>query len=120
MGLGAAVLVWLPFEDSSGLGAILLAAGLCSWAAAYLLREAGTSPRQLILRSAAIGVLGGLLVSPVAFFLMSLKSGLHAHPQPDYSPVEIQAVFSRTAYYAASGFLLGLASALLRIARSEP
>jgi hypothetical protein len=93
---------------------MLLAAGLCGWGAAYLLREPGSSSRQLILRSAAVGLLAGLLVSPLAFTLMSLKSGLHAHPQPDYSLEQIQAIFSRTPYFAATGLLLGLASALFR------
>lgn len=120
LGLGAAVLVWLPFEENSDLVAILLAAGLCSWAAAYLLREPLTSPWHLIWRSALVGVVAGLLVAPIAFGLMSVKSGLHSHPQPDYSGEQIQALFSRTLYFAASGLLVGLASALFRFAGREP
>ena len=119
LGLGAAILVWLPFEESSEIIPILLAAGLCSWAAMRLLADAEATPNRLVLRGIAAGALAGLLVSPAAFSLMSIKSGLHAHPQPDYTVAQIQEVFFRTQYFAASGFLLGLASALYRLARQE-
>jgi hypothetical protein len=118
-GLGAVILLWLPFEEDSQLTAILLAAGLCSWAAVPLFSGSEVSDRRMILRSAVVGGLAGLLVSPTTFLLMSLKSGLHAHPQPDFMPAQILAVFSRTQYFAVSGMLLGLASALFRIARQE-
>jgi hypothetical protein len=120
IGLGAAVLIWLSLEENKILPAILLATGLCSWAAVNLLRESGTSSRQLIFRSAAVGLLAGLLVSPVAISLIIIKGGLHTHPQPDFSPDQIQAVFSRMIYFTVSGFLLGMASALFRIASREP
>jgi hypothetical protein len=119
LGLGALVLLWLPFEDSHAWPALLLAALLCGWAAARLVWQAESKPERLLLRSGLAGALAGLLVSPMAFGLMSLKSGLHAHPQPDYLPAQIRAVFSSTPYFVISGLLCGLASALYRLARLE-
>lgn len=111
------VLVWLPFEDHSPLGALTLAAGMCTWLAWRVLHAPLASSRQVWGRYALAGIVGGLAVAPLALLLMAVKTGLHTHPVPDYTAAQLQSTIDRILIFGISGLLIGLGSAAWRLAR---
>jgi len=115
--LGVLVLVWLPFEDHSPLGAISLAAGICTWLAVRALWTTIPSSRQVWGRYALVGAVAGLGVAPLALLLMAMKTGLHAHTTPDYTAVQLQSTIERILIFGVSGLLVGLGGAVWRLAR---
>jgi hypothetical protein len=117
--IGAAVLLWLPFEDVSAAVVLLFAAAINAWWGARLLLATPNDRRALLLRYALVGMLAGLAVTPVALLLMAFKSGAHGHNLPDFSYDQILAVILRTPVWTAAGLLLGLGGALLRLSRMK-
>jgi hypothetical protein len=82
----------------------------------YLLSVQPGAPHY-VLRHLLVGSLAGLAVTPLALFLMALKTGLHGHSAPDFTLEQMQMVLYRTPIWVAVGLLLGLGVALLRLAR---
>jgi hypothetical protein len=111
------VLVWLSFEDHSPLGALTLAAGMCAWLALRYLQTPLPTSRQVWGRYALVGAVAGLAVAPLALLLMAVKTGLHAHPAPDYTAAQLQSAIDRILIFGISGLLIGLGSAAWRLAR---
>ncbi len=118
--LGIGILVWLPFEERSELGVLLISGAICTWSAFWILRVRVESEKQLLLRHGVIGAGAGLLIVPVALLLMALKTGLHGHGTPDFTVGQMQLVLSRVPYFIISGFLVGVGSGLWRVTMRGP
>lgn len=105
--LGTALLFWLPFEDTNETMAILFAYIISVWLiAALLLRNKHRSPFPIFYFIFA-GILAGAIVTPLILSLMVFKTGLHAHPVPDYSYEQIISIIRRTPIWLTSGFFIG-------------
>lgn len=112
--LGILVLVWLPVEESSALGVLVIAGLLCTWGGIWLLFKTGSYRRHGIVRHVLIGGLAGFFVVPAAITLMAIKTGIHEHGTPDFTFEQMQAVFSRIPYFIFGGVLVGAGIGLLR------
>jgi hypothetical protein len=117
--LGIGVLVWLPIEEQSELGVLVISGAVCTWAAVWLFVKPIDSDRQLIVRHSLVGAGAGLAIAPLAILLMAFKSGIHGHGTPDFTVAQMQFVLSRTPYFVLSGALVGLGSALWRLSRRD-
>ena len=117
--LGIGVLVWLPIEERSELGVLVISATLCTWAAVWILAKPYNSGNQILLRYGLVGAGAGLAMVPLAILLMAFKSGIHGHGAPDFTVPQMQSVLSRTPYFLLSGLLVGLGSGLWRLARKN-
>jgi hypothetical protein len=119
LALGIILLLWLPIEDMSERGPVLLAAAVCGWWAARFLVPVRPQDRGFWLRHLFCGALAGLATTPVALLLMIFKSGLHGHAAPDFTPAQMQSVIIGTPLWVGSGILLGFGSALARFAKEN-
>ena len=117
--LGIGVLVWLPVEERSELGVLLISGAICTWSAIWLLSRPVPDDKHLIMRHVLVGTGAGLLIAPVAILLMAFKSGIHGHGTPDFTISQMQDVLSRIPYFVLSGFLVGLGSGLWQLARRD-
>lgn len=122
--LGVAVLVWLTLEDRGARSAerlaLLFAALTCALIAVRLSLAWGlwsAPPRLLALP--LLSAAAGLAVVPLALVFMALKTGLHAHPTPDYTPEQIVWVVSRAPAWALAGLLAGCSLVLLRLRQDQ-
>lgn len=115
--LGIIVLIWLTIEDENTIGVVLISGALCLWTALWVLIRPVEGGTKIILRHSLAGIGTGLAVAPVALLLMALKSGIHGHGTPEFSIAQMQAILSRTPFFALSGLLVGLGSGVLRLAR---
>ena len=90
--LGILVLVWLPVEESSVLGVLVIAGLICTWGGIWLLFKTGSYRRHGIVRHVLIGGLAGFFVVPAAITLMAIKTGIHGHGTPDFTVEQMQAL----------------------------
>ena len=105
IGLSIFFIFWLPIEDTSFVPGLVfawlwLAAGGIWWR--YRLSGQG-KPVKLI----SLGLVGGLLVSPLAVFLLLFKNALHAHGFPDFSFSELITVIYLTPIFVLIGLIIG-------------
>jgi hypothetical protein len=115
--LGVALLLWLPFEDS-GIDVVLAFSTLiCGWCALRFLLSIPPGRENWLRRYVFAGALAGLAVSPLAFLLMALKTGLHGHPSPDFTVGQLREVLASTPLWLLAGLLLGFGSGLWRATR---
>ncbi|MFN2265446.1 MAG: hypothetical protein ACK2UM_14385 [Anaerolineales bacterium] len=112
--VGLAVFLWLPGEESSEIGAVVIAALICTWLAAMLFFKISPGDKNLFLKHIFIGIGYGLLIAPMGIFLMAMKTGLHGNGIPDFTIHQLQSVLSRMPYYLVAGFMLGAGIGLLR------
>jgi hypothetical protein len=112
--LGAVILVWLTIEETREFGVLVISGLICTWGAAYFLYRTKLGRRQMVLWHVAVGGMAGLLLAPLAILLMALKSGIHGHGTPDFTPGQLQAILSRARIYILAGILIGAGSGLLR------
>ena len=117
--LGTGVLVWLPVEERSELGVLVISGAICTWSAVWLLIKPFLNEKQLIMRHILVGTGAGLILAPLAILLMALKSGIHGHGMPDFTVSQMQDILSRIPYFVLSGFLVGVGSGLWRLAMRE-
>ena len=103
--LGIGILIWLPIEEGSELGVLLISGAICIWSAIWILRVPVKNDKQLLLRHAIVGVGAGLLLAPMAIILMALRTGIHGHGTPDFTVGQMQDILSRMPYFVLSGFL---------------
>ncbi len=109
-GLGCAA--WFAYEDRGLTAVVLLAAVLClaagltAWA-----RLQRTSVVRLGRRSAGAlsGLLAGTAVGPGAALLILIKTGLHAHPLPDFTAGDLEAALSIWPAWTGAGLAAGWA-----------
>jgi hypothetical protein len=107
--VGAAWLVWLLLvEDRRPTGALAFAALFCALAGTQVWSRQSLPARQRGMALAALGLAAGLAISPLALLLMAIKTGLHAHPSPDYSGAQVVAVLQLLPALAFGGLLVGL------------
>lgn len=115
--LGAALLLWLPFEDTHERWVVLFALAVAGLAALAIWFRLPAAWRLTPIASTLVGLFGGLLVTPAALLLMAFKSGVHGHGRPDFTPQQVSRVLDLTPLWAAAGLLLGLGIALYRTTR---
>lgn len=107
--LGLILLVWLPFEDSNERIAIAIAAGASLRLAAHLaINKMDLIQPDSVLKHLLLGLSAGLIVAPLAFLLMAIKTGLHGHTAPDFTSAQVIAVFQRLPFWTLGGLLIGL------------
>ena len=113
---GILVLFWLPVEDLDLRWVILFAAALCALAAVRFSLPTTTAGQvsRPWWTAPLTGALAGACVAPLAVLLMVIKTGLHGHTSPDFTPDQVISVLYRAPYWAAGGLLVGLGFALLR------
>jgi hypothetical protein len=119
LALGIVLLLWLPIEDVSEQSVVVFAALVSAWLALRYWLMVQTGEIRYWRRHLLVGALTGLLVTPLALFLMALKTGLHGHNTPDFTLEQMQAVLYRTPIWVFVGLLFGLGVALLRLARTS-
>jgi hypothetical protein len=113
------VLLWIPIEDVTEGVAILLAAALTSWGVAYyFLLPTGTSVSRW-LRYAGAGAFAGLALTPLTIILMILKTGLHLHDGPDFTPYQMARVVEWTPLWISAGLLIGLGAGLVSLVKTR-
>lgn len=115
--LGIAILIWLPFEDSDIKILLAFALAICLWGGLRLLNAGMLGKPRTLGYSAVIGFATGLAVVPAALILMAVKTGLHAHRIPEYTPEQVQHILVLTPILSIGGFLLVLGAGLLGTAR---
>lgn len=115
--IGASIFVWAPFEDLGIQWVLLLSVVICGWFATRILLSHTTRNWLTVVRHSLVGGLAGLVVAPLAFLLMILKNGLHAHGAPDFTVDQIQILFNLVPYLSISGLLIGFGCGLWRVAR---
>ncbi|MGW8144638.1 MAG: hypothetical protein ACWGN2_09605 [Anaerolineales bacterium] len=118
--LGIVVLIWLSVEDKNTLWVVIVSGVICVWAGIWVLVRPVEGVKRIISRHSLIGIAAGLAIAPLAILLMALKSGIHGHGTPEFSIPQMQAVLSRTPYFALSGLLIGLGTGLWRSVREDP
>ncbi len=114
--LGILILLWLPIEDTHT-GFVVVYSSLIAALAAlrFLLPFTSTSFSPSTGRRKLpwivyplVGLFAGLLVTPLSLALMALKSGLHGHGAPDFTPEQVTAVIWNTPVWGAAGLLVAL------------
>jgi len=110
--LGAALLVWLPFEDSSLAWIIIFSLAICTLGIAYALTKFRLSQKRAWLYLPLTGIAAGAAITPVALSLMAFKSGVHGHGAADFTPAQVTSILQRTPIWAAGGLLIGLGASL--------
>ena len=121
--LGLFILLWLPVEDRSVVVVLLISGcasilGLLallnlrqqSWATA---EENGGGKRRILWAPLA-GLLTGAAVTLAAIALMALKTGLHGHGAPDYSPEQVSLVLRAAPLWMCVGLIFGVLVAVWR------
>ena len=114
LALGIGFFLWLPFEDIDILWPLFFSALIILWLAARLWLALPEASARRGFMLPLIGTLAGLLVTPLALFLMAVKTGVHGHTGPDFSGSQILVTLERTPYWALAGLLLGGGLALWR------
>jgi hypothetical protein len=106
--LGAFLLIWLPFEDSNAQLATAFAAAISAGLAAHLAIRRNSFQTVSFLKYLLLGGAAGLVVGPLTFLLMAIKTGLHGHAAPDFTSAQVIEVFLRTPIWGLGGLLIGL------------
>ena len=126
--VGIAWLIWLSIEDLSERWVLLFSVTICVLLAVRFLiyysaqrsKNEDKYPQNREQRSARrflfyplVGALTGLAVTPVAIFLMALKTGLHGHFAPEFTSAQVFIVLIRTPIWIVGGLLIGVGVELL-------
>ena len=105
--LGAALLIWLPFEDTQMVWISLFAMLISSLIAFYAASNISPEKRQRWYFYPAIGALAGLVMTPISLLLMAFKSGLHGHGSPEFTSGQVTAVLNSWLIWVTAGTLIG-------------
>ncbi len=112
-------LIWISLEGElrqvlvMGVGAAIMGAG---HSLARLGRKRPLPLITFIILSSLLGLLSGLLVSPLTVLFMALKTGLHTHG-PEFTPQEVAWALQQAPLWGLFGLLAGLGIGLLLAAR---
>jgi len=120
--IGLAILCWLPFEDSSEIWAVSFAAFVLLLATtALILRYLGVSGMAWWLLPLS-GLAAGLALTPLAILLMAIKTGIHSHSVPDFTPEQMLRVLRAAPIWTISGLVMGAGIVILihRAKSSKP
>ena len=114
----AGVFFWLSLEDTNVLPVVLIAAGLALLSAYMSVtgRFGGRTVTHftLLIGAALVGAGVGAGTALIAALLMIWKTGMHAHPFPDYPTGLILDMLRRAPIWSLAGALAFLALALLK------
>jgi hypothetical protein len=112
--LGLSIFIWLSLENSNENIPVLLALIISSWIAIknYVRRSKYFSLNFFYIL--LTGTLIGAAITPIALLLMAIKTGLHAHPMPDFSYAQIDLVIRRTPLWIIGGFTISLGFAIFQ------
>lgn len=126
--VGIIWIIWLSIEDSSERGVLLFSVTLCALLALrfvmsisaqntnrdrkYPTPDVQQSTKKFLLYP-IIGAVTGLAVTPIAIFMMALKTGLHGHITPDFSSAQVTIVLIRTPIWIIGGLLIGVGMSLI-------
>ena len=111
--LGISLLAWVSLEDQSVTLALLFAAVICMLAAAeWLASSTRLSTGKGWLAYPLAGLVGGAATAPTALLLMAIKTGLHGHTVPDYTPAQMSAVLTSFPIWAGAGAIIGLGTGI--------
>ena len=112
------VFFWLSLEDTNVLPVVLIAVGLALLSAYMSVTGRwggrGLSRAPLLIGAALVGAGVGAGTALIAALLMIWKTGMHAHPFPDYPTGLILDILRRAPIWSLAGVLVGLALALLQ------
>lgn len=106
---GVAVFLWLTPESDSVVPVALLGLAGMALTAAHVAAPYRLRLLVLPVWGALIGAGGALATAG----LMFLKTALHAHPYPDFSPLLMLAMIERAPAWGLAGALAGLGLAVL-------
>lgn len=96
----ALIFIWLPFEDTTILVPLFLAlpiSGLVVWVCFH----------RFQLDYVHCGVVGGLVMAPIAVLLMAFKTGVHGHEVADFTARQILSVIKSAPAWTFAGGLSG-------------
>ena len=113
--LGIVILIWLPIEESNKIFVLILSGLVCAWAGIWLLQGTYKTKLRTIITYILVGGGAGLMMGLVAILLMAIKTGIHGHGTPDYTPEQIIEILLRTPFFVLGGVLIGVGGSLLRI-----
>lgn len=103
--LGVALLIWLPFEDTSTRLSLLMAIPAAALMGYHVLRA---FHGQTLLSFVGAGLFSGISVTPIAAGFMLVKIGLHSHGNTaDFTFEDFSQVFDRTLFLGAAGLCIG-------------
>ncbi len=117
--ISIAVILWLPIEDVNVRYVLILSIAIDTWWATRFIVKLSPDQPRFTVHHIIVGMLAGFAVSPLALFLMVFKSGLHGHGSPDFDLRQMREVMTRAPIWVVAGTLLGLGSAIARLARRE-
>ncbi len=114
----AGVFLWLSLEDTNVLPVVLIALGV-ALLSAYMSVTGRWGGRMiarstLLIGAALVGAGVGAGTALIAALLMIWKTGMHAHPFPDYPAGLILDILRRAQVWSLAGALAALALALLK------
>lgn len=114
----AGVFLWLSLEDTNVLPVVLIALGV-ALLSAYMSVTGRWGGRMiarstLLIGAALVGAGVGAGTALIAALLMIWKTGMHAHPFPDYPAGLILDILRRAPVWSLAGALAALALALLK------
>jgi hypothetical protein len=114
--------IWIGIEDQSPISVLIMAAIMVlALLTTSLERHFSRLPESAVRRFVVIvssGLVGGLLVTPVAVLLMAVKVSLHNHSVPDFSRPDVIQVLYSTPAWALGMLMLSAALALYDRIRS--
>lgn len=126
--VGIIWIIWLSIEDSSERGVLLFSVTFSVLLALrfvitnsaqstngdlkYPLPEVQQSTKKFMFYP-IVGAVTGLAVTPIAIFMMALKTGLHSHLAPDFTSAQVTTVLIRTPIWIIGGLLIGVGMSLI-------
>jgi hypothetical protein len=111
--LGIILLAWVSLEDQSVTWALLFASAICILAVVeWLASSRRLSTGYGWLAYPLAGLVGGAATAPTALLLMAIKTGVHGHVVPDYTPAQMGAVLTSFPIWVGAGTLIGLGAGI--------
>ena len=106
--IGIILVFWLSVEDTTESIAILFSILICTWLEVMFLVRKKNSTMLPLYNFILAAVLAGAAVTPLSLSLMVFKTGLHAHPIPDFTIQQIISVIYRTPIWLTGGILINM------------
>jgi hypothetical protein len=113
------LLIWLPIEDLDEGLVLAFAAAISAWGGIRYLLDVQNRPDTTWLRYILVGGFAGLAITPTTLILMAIKTGLHGHESPDFTPHQMARVVELTPLWLGVGLLIGIGAGLWRTAKSK-
>lgn len=106
--LGIFILLWLPVEESSLALVVLLSCCACGLGLlVFAVQQPAASGASQRWRYLLAGLLAGAGVSVLALALVAVKTGVHGHGIPDYSPAQVSLLLRLAPLWMGLGLVAG-------------